>query len=210
MRFNLTIYADSAAELKAALKSITDNLPVPIFEDAGVSTFSIEAFSSKKKDADAPAQNAPATDAAIRDAAVRDEAKPATRGSRKAKATTEGDAAETKAPEPEPETPTTIAPKEAKDQALDILRECFELEHKPGDAAGAKAVKALQNEMGVTKFVQVPDERGVELLDKAKKLRATFGATSTDAGAPVGDEADLAENDADADADAESVGEMAF
>jgi hypothetical protein len=82
------------------------------------------------------------------------------------------------APAPAPLVPG-VSQKDAKAQALDILRECFALEKAPGDALGTKKVKALMAEMGVDKFVKVPDERGSELLQRALEIKSSLTGSAS-------------------------------
>lgn len=68
-------------------------------------------------------------------------------------------------PEPE-EAPKTLTPEQAKMAALEVLREVYAL---PG---GPKAVKAVQTEFNVTKFVEVPDGQGPRLHARALEVKA--------------------------------------
>jgi hypothetical protein len=88
------------------------------------------------------------------------------------------EAAPAPAPAPAPLVPG-VSQKDAKAQALDILRECFALEKAPGDALGTKKVKALMAEMGVDKFVKVPDERGSELLQRALEIKSSLTGSAS-------------------------------
>lgn len=69
--------------------------------------------------------------------------------------------------EPE-EAPKTLTPEQAKMAALEVLREVYAL---PG---GPKAVKAVQTEFNVTKFVEVPDGQGPRLHARALDVKASL------------------------------------
>ena len=61
---------------------------------------------------------------------------------------------------------------DAKALAVDILRACFEIEVAEGTCYWASQVGKLRQEMGVDKFINVPDDRAGELLDRALNLLA--------------------------------------
>ncbi len=207
MRFNISIYADSSEELKEALLAAAAALPASIAGFPAKAGFTIsvtpDAFSGAPALGQAQAQ-APATPTAkpagattTRKAAPPKETAPAAEVKTEPKADPVAVATTAKA----------LTPKEAKEAALDILRDCFAIEKTPGDGYGAKAVKALQADLGVDKFIKVPDERGQELLDKAQKLKAelTGSATQDASEDPFGGSDDAVP--AGEEGESESVGE---
>jgi hypothetical protein len=71
---------------------------------------------------------------------------------------------------------------DAKALALDILRVCFNIEVAEGTRFDASQVRDIRNEMGVEKFILVPDERAGELLDRSLSLLAELAGHYPEAG----------------------------
>lgn len=195
MRFDFTVHADNAEELNDALGAIRSALPADIF--ARARPFSITAFPTHDS-APYPAVSQPPADTlgSASQAAAAPAAEPAKRHRRtkeqiaadeaaaKAKAVQDadplastpeeaaGDEPDDTDPlglgtEPEPAAkPATLTPAEAKLKALEVLREVFAL---PG---GPQMVKAIQKQFSVTKFIEVPDAKGLELLKAAGEALA--------------------------------------
>jgi hypothetical protein len=168
MRFDFTIYADTPTELGDALDAARNWLPENLFDDGR--PFSILVT---------PDDRTPRTTVAPAPAA---EARPARRPKPAPKAAE---------PEPEPEDTETdyysrrdadgstmfgpgedieISPADAKLKALDLLRDAY------GRTGGPALVKALQKKHGVSKFSDVPDSEGLDLLAQANALIAKLPA----------------------------------
>jgi hypothetical protein len=183
VRFDFTVYADNANELAEALDAIQTSLPPTLFEKP-TSRFRVEVSPELERGPGIiPASfsgtqfpNAPTPDEAEHAA----ESTP--RRTRRTKAQIEADnAAAATEPRPENDDPLglgtepepepvanaqAIAPAEAKLKALDALREAYSL------TGGPAAVKDLQKAYGVGKFVEVPDDKGLDLFARATALLA--------------------------------------
>jgi hypothetical protein len=67
-------------------------------------------------------------------------------------------------------------PIDAKALAIDVLRVCFDIELAEGAIWSASGVRELLKEMGVERFILVPDERDRELLERALGILAELAA----------------------------------
>lgn len=192
MRFNLTIHADNLEEMRAALDSIANNIPARTF-DRTSRGFRIEVSPEYHNDVaikgdemtpvrepvpailtetvvtapDAPADAAKRvrrTKAQIEaDAKAKDEELPAAEIEAESEDNGVEMVPEEATPVPE-EAPSNAA--EAKLMALDLLRQAYAMQNGP------VAVKTLQAELGVAKFVDVAEAEGDALLVRAKALVA--------------------------------------
>jgi hypothetical protein len=169
VQINLTIVADNASEFQEALKAILSGVPEATFSGAPATAYTVTVEPTVE-----PAPPPPAgISVEIARPAAGSDTKPPRKG-RPAQADAAPAVATVAAPGGKP-----MTPEDAKQAALDILRDLFAFEKTPGDAYGATAVKQLQASMGVDKFVKVPDDRGAELLARAQALHAKLtGGTS--------------------------------
>jgi hypothetical protein len=184
VQINLTITADTPEELRSALEAIIAGLPVPAHAAYFVPAITLQTDPARLQQM-AMTLQVNANDANAKAAA----AKPAsTRKTNKPKADAEP-IVEAKVETPAPASVGNLPDAVAKSSALDILRECFAMETTEGGAEGAKLVKALMAEMGVDKFVKVPEAQGNALLAKATAVKAKLtGTTETPAPVPQEDE----------------------
>ena len=167
MQITLTILADSPDELRDALTAVIVGLPAKV-ASAPMTDYAVTAT---------PAPAVPD----VKDIA----AKPSTRKTAKSKSDAEpiaetktipaqqraAEEAALKAVAAPAVAASVMTDAQAKSAALDILRECFALETTEGGAEGAKLVKKLMAEMGVDKFVKVPEAQGNTLYTKALAVK---------------------------------------
>ena len=199
MRFDFSIYADNVEELGDALAAVRNAVPANVFDTQrrGFSVIATPHYRdgeglSRCPDLDplsartvAPAgvdeANAPAKrHRRTREQIAADEKaaaeKAAAEKAAAEKASDAGAPAENDDPlglgsDPEPE-PPKLTPAEAKLKALEILREAFAM------TGGPAAVKHVQSEFRVAKFIEVPDALGQDLLDIARNILANLKATA--------------------------------
>jgi hypothetical protein len=193
MRFDLTIFADDMNELRDALAQISSTLPANTFANPSRG-FSVSVSPSFNQGAPTPTALQPTIPQPILDAA--DEAaaastKPTRVRRTKAQIAADNAAAAQRAAangqdhgddagadddeddvapetEAEPVIAVTMTPAQAKLAALEKLREAYVL------TGGPVAVKQVQKDFGVAKFVEVPDEKGPELYQRAVALLASL------------------------------------
>lgn len=201
MRVSIQIHVDDAAELETALRHVADNLPASTFQhpDRG---FMIEV--SPSYDAEAMERRfvqeplaAPALDPDEDNTPLpqAQDAVPAKAPrTRRTKAQIEADnlalarasAANGSAPPVSGPVPggsgvvlapgvevvedddAPASPAEAKLKALEILRECYTQSGGPG------AIKQVQKDFAVAKFMEVPDDKGFELYERAVALQGSL------------------------------------
>jgi hypothetical protein len=201
VQINLTINADTPEEFRLALEAVIAGLPVKV-ANAPVTDYTVTAIPVPVRDPTnpfAPTETfespCPPADEAVAEVKA---AAPKTRKSKK-------DAepiVEAKVETPAPASVGNLPDAVAKSSALDILRECFAMETTEGGAEGAKLVKALMAEMGVDKFVKVPEAQGNALLAKATAVKAKLTGT-TETPAPVSQE-----DEGEPEPEAEEAGEV--
>jgi hypothetical protein len=188
MRFDFTVYADTSNELREGVVAVLSSLPTAAFAptrgfsvvvspEFGQFANQLSAGAQMPEAAETEGTNTPtpaapkaprkARNAAAVEPVLASDQQPA-QAPAKVEAEADSDPFADAAPPPAP----GMSPGEAKLLALNTLREAYAL---PG---GPAAVKALQTEYAVSKFVEVPDAKGPGLLKAATVLIDTLKAAA--------------------------------